>query len=353
MRPTHCQSTVARHIDAFGNLRAVLLPSGSAITYIIDGKNRRVGKKINGALAEGFIYGTDLQPGAWLDSHGALAAAFIYGLSPTVPEYMIKGGVIYRFIADQVGSVRLVVDAAGQIAQRLDYDEFGSITRDTNPGLQPFGFQGGLRDLDTGLTKFGARDYDATTGRWTTKDPVGLQAGNNVYTFVDGDPLSLMDPDGLGACTVNVPNYPIEYSPGKTSTWLGGHSGVLGYDSEGNTQYYEYGRYPPSGPGIIGERLPTDDGNVRKMTIPDLAIGPDGKPTPESLNALLKTLSRKSGKGTPGKLKCDSSVNEKEVYDYISNIANDKNRRKYSWVPWSPNHCRSFALDAFNAGRHP
>lgn len=32
------------------------------------------------------------------------------------------------------------------VAQRMEYDEFGLITQDTNPGFQPFGFAGGLYD---------------------------------------------------------------------------------------------------------------------------------------------------------------------------------------------------------------
>ena len=71
---------------------------------------------------------------------------------------MVKDGVTYRFIRDVQGSVRLVVDAAtGAVAQRLDYDSFGRMLADTNPGFQPFGFQSGLYDPDTGLVQFGTR----------------------------------------------------------------------------------------------------------------------------------------------------------------------------------------------------
>jgi hypothetical protein len=67
------------------------------------------------------------------------------------PDYMVQGGQIYRIVSDHLGSVRLVVNTSdGTVAQRIDYDEFGNITTDTNPGFQPFGFAGGLYDPDTG-----------------------------------------------------------------------------------------------------------------------------------------------------------------------------------------------------------
>jgi hypothetical protein len=47
------------------------------------------------------------------------------------------------------------------VAQRLGYDEFGNVLKNTNLGFQPFGFAGGLYDPDTKLVRFVARDYDA------------------------------------------------------------------------------------------------------------------------------------------------------------------------------------------------
>jgi RHS repeat-associated protein len=97
-----------------------------------------------------------------------------------------------------VGSVRLVVNAdTGEVAQRIDYDEFGNVLRDTHPGFQPFGFQGGLYDRDTGLVRFGSRDYDPKIGRWLTKDPLGFEAGLNFYAFCGNDPVNKIDPMGL------------------------------------------------------------------------------------------------------------------------------------------------------------
>ena len=116
----------------------------------------------------------------------------------TAPAYMVRNGVTYRIITDNQGSVRLVVDAeTGEVMQRLDYDSFGRVLRDTNPGFQPFGFQGGLYDPDTGLVEFGCRWYDAYTGRWISKDPIGLEGGINLYEFCEDNPVAFQDPSGL------------------------------------------------------------------------------------------------------------------------------------------------------------
>ncbi|MCL6614425.1 MAG: hypothetical protein K6U03_07425 [Firmicutes bacterium] len=150
--------------DVLGNLTSVVLPDGTRIDYIIDGQNRRIGKKVNGVLVQGFLYQDALEPIAELDGAGNVVARFIYASRSHVPDYMVKNGVTYRIISDHLGSVRLVVDVAtGQVVQRMEYDEFGNVILDTNPGFQPFGFAGGIYDPQTGLVRFGARDYEVAS----------------------------------------------------------------------------------------------------------------------------------------------------------------------------------------------
>jgi RHS repeat-associated protein len=184
--------------DVLGNLTTVTLEDGTSIEYVIDGQNRRVGKKVGGTLVQGFLHKDRLNPVAELDGAGNVVARFVYGTKQNVPDYMEKGGVTYRILSDHLGSVRLVVDAAtGTVAQRIDYDEFGRVLMDTAPGFQPFGFAGGLYDHQTKLVRFGARDYDAEVGRWTAKDPLGFARGlGNLYAYVDGDPVNTTDPTG-------------------------------------------------------------------------------------------------------------------------------------------------------------
>ena len=153
---------------------------------------------------QGFLYQNQLNPVAELDGSGNVVSRFVYASKGNVPDYLVKGGVTYRIISDHLGSPRLVVNATtSAIVQRMDYDEFGQVITDTNPGFQPFGFAGGLYDRDTKLVRFGARDYDAETGRWTAKDPILFAGGDtNLYGYVLGDPVNLIDPNGQVALVI-------------------------------------------------------------------------------------------------------------------------------------------------------
>ena len=110
------------------------LPDGRVVDYLIDARNRRIGKRVDGILERAWLHDDQLRPGAELDGAGNVVSVFVYADGPAggAPDYMVRGGVTYRFLADYVGSPRLVVDAAtgaiaGQFgaiaADRLDADE--------------------------------------------------------------------------------------------------------------------------------------------------------------------------------------------------------------------------------------
>jgi RHS repeat-associated protein len=195
--------------DELGNLLRVDLdytgPGDTTwdIEYVVDGLNRRVGKKVDGTLVKGWVYDGQLRPVVEYDGTGAVVSRFVYGTQVNVPELMVKptgpATGTYRMITDHLGSVRLVVNTTtGNIAQRIDYDEFGVILTDTNPGFQPFGFAGGFYDHLTGLVRFGVRDYDSSIGRWTTKDPILFRGRQtNLYVYVGNDPVNRADAFGL------------------------------------------------------------------------------------------------------------------------------------------------------------
>ena len=146
----------------------------------------------------------------------SLEYQFIYASKPNVPDLAVQwtgsSPTVYRIISDHLGSPRVVVDVAtGDVMLAVNYDVFGKPEKvdgvpDWDLDELPFGFAGGMLDNDTGLIRFGARDYDPLTGRWTSKDPIRFEGGQgNLYAYVGNDPVNEIDPFGLSdvcdACT--------------------------------------------------------------------------------------------------------------------------------------------------------
>jgi RHS repeat-associated protein len=203
-RITKTQSghTTTYGYDVFGNLQTVSLPGGVVVTYELDGAGRRVGRSKSGATYRRYLLGEGNRVVAEYDQAGTIVSQFVYLTRSHVPDFMIQGSNVYRFITDQLGSVRLVVNvnastASGSVVQRLDYDAWGNVTNVPSAFDQPFGFAGGLWDRDTGLVHFGAREYDPATGRWLQKEPLGFGGGDtNLYAYGYGDPVNWIDPSG-------------------------------------------------------------------------------------------------------------------------------------------------------------
>jgi RHS repeat-associated protein len=193
------EDTTTYDYDALGALTKVTLPNGTEIDYVVDGQGRRVGRKVDDTLSHVLLFGQRPGPEAELDASGNVRSRFVYATRSHVPDYMTKAGSTYRIVTDQLGSPRLVVNTStGGVVQQIEYDEFGNVLSDSNPGFQPFGFAGGLYDPDTGLVRFGARDYDPETGRWTAKDPILFAGGDtNLYGYVVSDPINFSDVTGL------------------------------------------------------------------------------------------------------------------------------------------------------------
>ncbi len=333
--------------------RFVSLDSGAA-SYVHNGLGQRVSKDTGTTTL--FVYSEAGQLLGEYDAFGAPLQEHVW--FEGAPVAVLSGTSTLRYVhTDHLGTPRAIT-AGGTVVWRWESDPFGTTAAREDPDgdlvFVTYGprFPGQYFDGESGLHYNYFRTYDPSTGRYLESDPIGLAGGLNTYGYVGGNPLSATDPYGLDACYVLFPDYPITYNDeGDTSTWLGGHAGILGYDDQGRTRYYEYGRYSPDRSGVLGEKFPSSRGNVRRQTIPDLEMDDDGNPTPESMERLEKALEKLAGKGTEAELSCDSEADEQKVYDFVEALANDKDRKDYNWVPFRANHCRTFAKQALRAGQ--
>jgi len=84
-------------------------------------------------------------------------------------------------------------DTAGNVVAAYTYDAFGKTISDTGTmaGIFRYRFQCREWSSATGLVNFRARWYDPVTGRWLSKDPIGLNGGLNLYAFCEGDPVEM------------------------------------------------------------------------------------------------------------------------------------------------------------------
>jgi RHS repeat-associated protein len=209
-RKATLEGTTYYQYSSRGELLRVDRPDGIILSYVHDPLGRRIAKQINGATVEKYLWSGPTTLLAVYDGRGNLLERFTYADART-PVSMTAGGGTYFLLTDQVGTLRAVADTSGAIVKRIDYDSFGNIVADSNPAFMvPFGFAGGLHDRDTGLVRFGYRDYSPELGRFVAKDPVDFEGGDtNLYAYSMSDPVNFVDPLGLDY----IPNVVINLDP--------------------------------------------------------------------------------------------------------------------------------------------
>ena len=90
-----------------------------------------------------------------------------------------------------------MVDVSGAVVWKAAYLPFGKAIvakADVENNLR---FPGQYFDAETGLHYNWHRYYDPLTGRYFTADPIGLEGGINLYTYVLNNPPNWIDPEGL------------------------------------------------------------------------------------------------------------------------------------------------------------
>jgi RHS repeat-associated protein len=181
------------------------------------------------ATSTGFLYG---ESGLRLDEitylGGAYASTLEYVYLDDLPiayvSYPAPGsaGTPYYLETDHLGSPRVGVDPATNTKLwTWDFEEsaFGENAPEGG-GFISARFPGQFAD---GILPFyynHAREYEPSTGQYIESDPIGLDGGVATYSYVDGNPLSRVDPNGTqyqrmcGRCTITY----------DSDQWKGAHT---------------------------------------------------------------------------------------------------------------------------------
>ena len=174
--------------------------SGSVTTqFLYDGANI-VGEYVGGVLAERYVDGPDVdEPVVWY-----------HGSTTTDRRWLLD---------DERGSVIAGVDASAATVFVNSYDEYGQ-PGSSNQGR--FQYTGQAWINEAALYDYKARAYLPSIGRFLQTDPIGYDAGMNLYAYVGDDPVNAVDPDG----TVELPGFDVPGAP--RGVGISGGSGTPG-----------------------------------------------------------------------------------------------------------------------------
>jgi RHS repeat-associated protein len=182
-----------------GDLTTAVTAAGPT-TYAYDASGRRV-TRTHAGVTTTYLYANPSDPFQLSASkQGATTTVYRYDDAGALAAFEV-GAARYLVATDQVGSPLAAYDAAtGAPYLTRTYDAYGRQLAATGPADFPIGYAGGLADPNTGLVRFGYRDYDPATGRFTAPDPTLYGGGQyNLYTYVNADPATETDRSGTGA----------------------------------------------------------------------------------------------------------------------------------------------------------
>ena len=166
----------------------------AGVTYTYDGDNRRV-KKSNGKL---YWYGVQGEVLAESDLSGTILYEYIYFGGKRIAR-RTPSGTVHYYLADRLGSARVMVNSTGGIVEESDFLPYGTERVITDTLDNTYKFTGHERDTESGLDHTLHRQYASNLGRWHSPDPARGKAANpqswNRYTY-GNNPCNLVDRDG-------------------------------------------------------------------------------------------------------------------------------------------------------------
>ena len=198
--------------DGLNRLVKVEKSGATVATYGYDSNNRRIRKTV-GATTTHYLYDLNNQLIAETLVDGTVLREYIYldGEPLALKEYQTNPGTYY-FLNDHLGTPQQLVTSSGTVVWQAAYLPYGQAQIKTAMVKNNLRFPGQYFDAETGLHYNWNRFYDPEVGRYISADPIGLDGGMNLYSYVQNNPVNAIDPFGL-ALIYNGSGTGIPYKP--------------------------------------------------------------------------------------------------------------------------------------------
>ena len=294
--------------------------------YVYDPFGRRIAKNVNGEQT--WFYYTDEGLVAEFSTSGKLQAGYSYtphSMWTSNPVLLKRGSKTFFYHNDHLGTPHILTDATGSIVWKAAYNAFGKATVQTGQIENNVRFPGQYYDTESGKHYNWHRYYNAKTGRYISEDPIGLDGGMNLYAYVGGNPVNLIDPLGLAYFALR----PLSGVP-----WLGPFSNNP-LDDYFNTEIaheqliFEDGK-SPSNIGFMGEGTLKEESDISSYRKTKTGFN-DCVMRKAVKNVPLKPYSLLGKPGPVDKFNCQDWV--EEVRKEYNKLLNDPKVKKDCCIP--------------------
>ena len=193
-------STTTFSYDELDELTSVNGP-GQTASYTYDPLGNQVTQTINGATTQ-FLYdptGSDDLVSSY-NGGGNFVSHYNYGIG--LVSQVTPTGTAGYYDFNLAGSTVGITGSTGGYVNKYSYLPFGQTTFVTTAMSNQFAFGGRWSVVNEGggLLLMGLRSYNLALGQFTSNDPSGVDGGDaNVRRYVTNNPISLVDPTGLGS----------------------------------------------------------------------------------------------------------------------------------------------------------